>query len=195
LLSLEGVLVHRDDDWSVVVVRCRVEDRGNILWKLSDFLEQDEKVLSFHFRFGGIRIEDRVIMLYICFRVSRKMEDKEAIESHIESMLTNLAEVGEGNFKINPTERDVPFNTYVAWFPIEGGVDRWGGEDNWKEYMLVLARLSRIVSDLAKKGLFDMGKRAETLHLFANMLQLHEIGVTFGGVRDFINPNEIRYYR
>lgn len=187
--------MHRDDDWSVVVVRCRVEDRGNILWKLSDFLEQNKKVLSFHFRFGGTTIENRVIMLYVCFRVFRKMEDKETIESSIESMLRNLVEIEERNFKINPTDRDVPFNAYVAWFPIEGAVNRWGGENNWKEYMLVLARLSRIVADLAKKGLFDMGKRAEALHLFANMLQLHEIGVAFGGVQDFINPNEIRYYR
>ena len=187
--------MHRNDDWSAVVVRCRVEDRGNILWKISDFLEQTKEVLSFHFRFGGTIIKNKVIMLYVCFRIFRKMEDKETIESSLESMLSNLAEIGEGNFKINPTDRDVPFNAFVKWFPIEEAVNKWGGENNWKEYMLTLARLSRIVSDLAKKGLFDMEKRAKALHLFANMLQLHEIGVTFGGVQDFINPNEIRYYR
>lgn len=187
--------MHRYDNWSFVVVRFKKEDRGNILWKISDFLEQTKEVISFHFRYGHTLPTEN--MFYVCFRIFREVEDKETIERSIKSMLERIG-VREGNFMINPKNEDIPFNQFVKFSQpdIDGGVHRWGGENNWKEYMLVLARLSRIVADLAKKGLFDSAKRAEVLHLFANMSQLHEIGLSqiFGGYQDFINIDEIYPY-
>lgn len=88
-------------------------------------------------------------MLYICFRIFRSANDKDAVETSLESKLKRL--VGESNFRVDPTEADTPFNEYIQFTP-SAGAQRWGGEENWKEYMLILARLSKIVADLARTG-------------------------------------------
>jgi len=124
-------------------------------------------------------------------------KDKREVEKTVEIKLNELQEIGEGNYRINPTKEDTPFNAYVQFAPYASkSVAKWGGRKNWEEYMSILDRLSEIVADMAKKNLFDSAKRCEVLHLFCNMLQMHETGAVriFAGYQDFLNRNEVYYY-
>ena len=125
------------------------------------------------------RVDDDVVF---SFRFLAKKRELKVVKSKIRHNLNQL--VPKGPFAINPKTK--PFGRYVAWLAKE----RIGktGRKKFTVFCDVLSRLSKIVTNLARKNYFRCTERVEVAHVMSWMLGCAEYGL--------LNTREmhVRYY-
>lgn len=154
------------EDWSVAVVKCRMEDLAKIIVGLSDVLEDLKAALSYHFTLRDSTNQD----IWLSFRVCRAREDADIVESTMRGKLNEM--ISKDRFEVPPTSKK--FEDRIKFSPFTESRERvanyWGTEDNWKTFCEFLNRLSIIVVDMVRKNQYDANKRVDIGHLLMNML-------------------------
>jgi len=157
-----------DDDWCVIVFKCKPADVRRVLTSLHGFVKDLESVKSLHF-ITRDRLKDDVVF---SFRVLVDSKDKQIVKSKIYYKLGTL--MPGGRFAMDPGTED-SLEKYVAWSPDER-IAKFGSK-KFMDFCDLLSKLSRLVVQMARKKYFESNDRVEIAHAMSSMLGCTEYGI------------------
>jgi hypothetical protein len=155
-----------DDDWSVAVFKCALENIRSVLLEFYGFVADLVGVKSLHFLIRD-RVEDEVV---VSFRVLTEVKYKEAVQSKMNHKLGILV---PDKFGVNPDSHN-SLNKYVAW-GAEKRISK-SGLDKFPEFCNLLSKMSGLVIEMLKNNYFGSSERVEIAHVMSWMLGCTEYG-------------------
>ncbi|MDH5788881.1 MAG: hypothetical protein OEZ40_11375, partial [Candidatus Bathyarchaeota archaeon] len=157
-----------NDDWSVVVFKCKPENIRKILIDFYKFVEDLDGVKSLHFLIRD-RVKDEVVF---SFRVSTEKEKKQIVRSKMTYKLKTL--ISEKKFAVDPDINN-SLGKYAAW-SYEDRIAKFGPK-KFAEFCNLLEKMSKLVLQMLKDRYFGSDERVEVAHVMSWMLGCTEYGL------------------
>ena len=164
-----------EDEWFIVVLKCRSEDATGFLVDFYSFAEDLAEVKNLHFLVRD-RVDDDVVF---SFRFLTEKKNRKIAQSKISFKLKS--HFPENRFIVDPDTAH-PLHKFAA-FPWRQTAKERGAE-KFSTFCSFLGKLSRVVVDMARVSYFSSKERVEIAHIMSWMLGCTECGL--------ISPKEIQ---
>ena len=167
MIECSLVVILADNNWCVVVAKCKSKNVATFLVDFYRFVEGVNGVKSLHFIIRD-RVGDDVVL---SFRILAEVEQKQEAKSKIAYKLRTF--LPKEKFAIDPSNENSLFR-YAAW-----STQRTAkvGEERFSAFCDFLSKLSKLVVEMAERKNFDSSERIELAHVMTLMLGCTEYGL------------------